>query len=165
MSYRLGKYEFLKTSQFKAFQEEGFSWRVCKDYEVEVPSGNVGAYVQAKYPRNQKDKWIEYKPLNDAPDLFLKFARLHEGEISTEVAREWARKYGLLGYVPSDEVGFEKEDAVDLSWEQIRRARSSHDERVKDGALSIFREETARAAGVLAMYEATLDGDNNAAKS
>ena len=165
MGYRLGKFEFFKTNQLKALQEEGLTWRVCEDYEINEPSGDgASAYVRAKYPSNQRDRWREYKPLNDVSDLFLKFARLHEGGISAEVIRDWTRKYGLLGYVPDVDAGMRSEDTIAISWEQLRRARSSKEGNIRDGSLSVFREEAARAAGVLAMYEAAIVGDNGAAK-
>jgi hypothetical protein len=126
--------------------------------------------LRAKYPRNQKDKWIEYKPLQDQPDLFLRFAKLYERGLSVDLALGWARKYGLLGYVPDHEVMSEERKTGGVSWEEVRRVPKAWEVPKsvlgipRDGAISVFWEEARRAAGVLAMYEAALNGDNDAAK-
>ena len=94
-----------------------------------------------KYSLDQEDKWRTYHPLEDTPDLFLKFARLYENGkgCSTDAILSWVHKYGLLGkgggYLGSSE-------------ESIRE----------------YRESIRWAAGILAMYESALNEDEVAAR-
>src|ERR687894_239289 len=74
---RLGKDDFLKTPEGWAFV------------------GNTK--IVNKYPISRSDKWRYYDPINDTPDLFLRFARLHEGDLLPGTILEWVRRYGLLG--------------------------------------------------------------------
>jgi len=164
MRFRLSKGEFFENKHVRAIADEGLTWRVCQDYEVEPGSESIkDARLYPKYSRRKaKSKWREYNPLQVAPDLFLRFAKLHEKGHSIKVARDWARKYGLLGYTADNDL-MHKENAIRPSWEQIKRAPKAG-ENVKDGAIGLFWEEVSRAAGVLTMYEAALTGDNEAAK-
>ena len=128
------------------------SWQVCSEYELRKPADKVRPdyatfRVVPKYSRNQKDKWRKYYPLEDTPDLFLKLARLHRGGRDLHVdsvfvgsVLDWVHKYGLL--VP------EKRPYAVGSGEVIND----------------FAESAYRAAGILAMYEAALNGDEVAAK-
>jgi hypothetical protein len=171
MKHLLGKLEFFENKHIRAIPDEGLIWRVCQDYE---PSGSLenvkAAYLRAKHPRRQKDKWKEYKPLQDKPDLFLKFAKLYEQGLSVDLALGWARNYGLLGYVPDHEVMLEERKTGGGSWEEVRRVPKAGElptnvvKIPRDGAVSVFWEEVRRAAGVLMMYEATLHGDDDVAK-
>jgi hypothetical protein len=65
-----------------------------ESYDVEFASymsAQQAGILQENEPRL-------YKPLVDAPDLFLKFARLiEEGPITDEVMLQWVRSYGVLG--------------------------------------------------------------------
>lgn len=154
----------------RAVPDEGLTWRVCEDYEIRRLSENIeSAYLRAKYPKHQNTKWMEYKPLQESPNLFLRFAKLHERELSEKLALDWARKYGLLGYVPDQETMLQKSRAGGVSWEELRRVpRPKQVPEVSgipsDGTVGVFWEEVRRAAGVLMMYEAALHGDNEVAK-
>jgi hypothetical protein len=160
------KREFFENKHVRAVPDEGQTWWFCEDYEVCPSSGNMeGTYLRPKYPRwrEGRDKWTQYKPLQDKPDLFLRFAQLYEQGDSQEVALTWARRYGLLGYKPDDYTGYEKPGTVGTSWEEVRRVPKAK-EILEDGAIGVFWEEVKRAAGILAMYEAALSGDNALAK-
>jgi hypothetical protein len=171
MKHRLDKLEFFENKHIRAIPDEGLIWRVCQDYEPSGSSENMkDTYLRAKYPRNQKDKWTEYKPLQDRPDLFLRFAKLYEQGLSMDLALGWARKYGLLGYVPDYDVMSKERVTGGVSWEEFRRIPKPGEipksvlGTPRDGAISVFWEEARRAAGVLAMYEATLHGDDDVAR-
>ncbi len=81
-----------------------------------------------------------YSPLQDTPDLFLRFTRLHERSDSLEAILDWVRRYGVLGH--------------GSGWS-----------RTAPQSLKDFREAVEEAAGVLATYEAVLNGDARRAKS
>lgn len=91
---------------------------------------------------NQKDKWHTYYPFEDTPDLFLKFARLYKpGKgSSVDTILDWVHAYGLLGYGEGSYFGG-PEETIENYWGSIYWA-----------------------AGILAMYEAALNGDEEAAK-
>ena len=145
MWHRLGREDFDKTSELRMHpRSESRIWGVCREYVIQEVSedGRSTTYIVPKYssaPGNE-DKWTMYKPLEDAPDLFLRFARQHQRGDSVEEIFEWVYRYGVLGH--------------GSGWS--RTAPQS----VKD-----FREAVEEAAGVLAMYEAVLNGDAQRAKS
>lgn len=98
----------------------------------------------------------------------MRFAKVHERELSEKVALDWVRKYGLLGYVPDQETMLEESRAGGVPWEELRRVpRPEQVPEVSgipsDGAGGVFWEEVRRAADVLMMYEAALHGDNDVA--
>jgi hypothetical protein len=143
--HRLGKDDFEKTSELRrGFGSDNREWGVCREYELrEVEEdGRPAQYIVPKYHIQpfQDDNWTMYSPLQDTPDLFLRFARLHKRSDSVEAILDWVHRYGVLGH--------------GSGWS--RTAPQS----VKD-----FREAAEEAAGVLAMYEAVLNGDAQRAKS
>lgn len=85
-----------------------------------------------------RNAWRSYKPLEEVPDLFLKFTRLHGVADPEAAALDWSREYGVLG---------------DHMAPLIRPDRMS---------LLCFREEGKRAWVVLKMYEAALNHDERA---
>lgn len=126
----------------------GREWRVCEEYQVErlpnAPRKDIDSYlVVPKYPDESvySDKWRTYKPLEDTPDLFLKFARLHRARDQRQAMFYWVSEYGVLG---NDELS-------------EKPASSQY--------AKPFREAVSQAAGVLALYEAVLSKDNDKAKS
>src|SRR5215211_528247 len=145
----LDKVEFFESKHIRAVPEEGQTWKVCDDYEVCNPTADGrGAFLQPKYSQYQKDKWTEYKPLQDRPDLFLRFAKLYEQEPSEEAALKWARQHGRLGYTRDGEPVYGKPKRETLSWEEIR-PESDYSYVEVDGMLGLFWEEVRRAAGIL----------------
>jgi hypothetical protein len=105
-------------------------WWVCDEYELRRGK------IVARFDEKHSEKWTNYKPLVDTPDLFLKFARLHEEPDFGEAARRFSHNYGLLH----------------SRWQQWQD-------------LSEFRSETTDAWIVLKMYEAALSGSAPAAES
>ena len=154
---RIGRSDFENIGELSRGLGDGRYWFVCEEYEVhKLPTATEGDQfpycIKPKYPRG-KGKWRGYQPLKDNPDLFLRFARLHGQDRSVNLALDWVRKYGLLGIdmpiykllhtQPGEKVGYgEEKDNVDE-----------------------FFGEVERAAGVLAMYEAVLNGDVEAVES
>ncbi|MDQ5827225.1 MAG: hypothetical protein M3441_23935 [Chloroflexota bacterium] len=145
MWHRLGRDDFERTSELRrGFGSDSREWGVCREYLLRevTEDGRPVQYIVPKYyiQPYQDDNWTMYSPLQDTPDLFLRFARLHERSDSVEAILDWVHRYGVLGH--------------GSGWS--RTAPQS----VKD-----FREALEEAAGVLAMYEAVLNGDAQRAKS
>jgi hypothetical protein len=121
----------------------GLRWEVCEEYELkrltDAPEGDSLPYVLVpKYPYNPlgSDKWRTYAPLEDTPDLFLRFARLYERGDQIKAMVDWVHSYGVLGQYG----------------ETPRSSRAPQFARD-------FKESVAQAAGVLVLYEAVLNGD------
>lgn len=71
-------------------EREG-SWWVCDEYELQ------GDKIVAKYSADNEKRWKTYEPLEEFPDLFLKFVRLHKKPNFVDAALEWSHKYGIPG--------------------------------------------------------------------
>jgi hypothetical protein len=100
-------------------------WWVCDEYKYKEDA------IVATIPLDENwGRWRIYRPLEEAPDLFLKFARLHEASNFEEAALHFSHKYGLLHH-----------------WDQQQEG------------LSDFRYETKRAWVTLVLYEFVLSGD------
>jgi hypothetical protein len=119
-------------------------WLVCGEgYEI------VGDEVVATLEySDESDDWLDYSPLDDAPDLFLRFGKLHDQADFERTALTFVNEYGL----PGD------------------REQSGKGEREIKPAptkmkLSEFRDEARRAWAVLSFYEAVLNGDAPAVKN
>lgn len=149
MRRRIGMDDFKHAGGLANGSERAGLWWVCEEgYEIQ------GDVVVARRPapgfvressgswRVEADRnaWRGYKPLEEVPDLFLKFARLHEAADLEAAALDWSRKYGVVG-----------DHTADL----IRPDRMS---------LSCFKEEAKRAWMVLKMYEAALNRDKVAVR-
>ena len=154
MWHRLNRDDFVRTSELQSRGGPGTnSWKVCEEYESRESDGAprddyLSFKITPKYPPNREDKWQTYHPLEDAPDLFLKFARLYRGgrdryvdSVFVNSILDWVHKYGLLGYEKSLYYGGPEE------------------------TISNYAGSAYWAAGILAMYEAALNGDEEAAKS
>jgi hypothetical protein len=88
--------------------------------------------------------WIVYDPIDDVPDLFLRFARLYGESDFNRAALDFTNKYGLPNGAdeapaPVGEPGFQAEA---MNW-----------------SLSQFHHEARRAWVVLALYEAVLNDE------
>ena len=150
MWHRLGRDDFDKTSELLMGGSPGSRiWGVCEEYELrklpDAPEGDSFPYVLVrKYPLGPvyQHKWREYAPLEDTPDLFLRFARLHEKSDQIEAMVDWVRKYGVLGHDGK------------TPWQPGAPQYASS-----------FNQALGQAAGVLALYEAVLNGDRERAKS
>ena len=152
MRHRLGRDDFARTGKLhRRHAPDVRYWEVCQGYELQ-PSPETASYkdrsdytdclLKPKYSANQEDKWHTYNPFEDTPDLFLKFARLYEpGKgASVDAILNWVHGYGLLGYGEG-------------------RYYGGPEETVEQYRASIYW-----ATGILAMYEAALNGDEEAAK-
>lgn len=148
MRQRLSRDDLGRTSELMSGGSLSRMWKVCEKYELKwlanASRGDSGQYfVVPKYPSEPPylDRWKSYEPLEDTPDLFLKFARLHRTYDQDEAMLAWVSSYGILGHgkpqwvvgVPQDAHGF---------WEAV-----------------------CEAAAVLALYEAVLSGDRERARS
>ena len=150
MWHRLVRDDFDKTGELHRRQGTDLRhWKVCQEYELQpLPEAADYKYryshtyfLRPKYSPNRHDKWHIYNPF-EVPDLFLKFARLYEpGKgTSADAILDWVHGYGLLGYDEGRYFGG-SEDTVEN-----------------------YRGSIYWAAGILAMYEAALNGDEEAAK-
>ena len=111
-------------------------WQVCDDYELR------GDKIVASFPLEPvegRSRWRSYRPLEETPDLFLRFVRLHEAPDFDEAVLRFCRRYGTLYYTAGDEQ--------------------------REYPLSDFRLEAWRASIVLRLYEAALSKDTQAAAS
>jgi len=105
-------------------------WAACDEYEL---SGDE-IVAKVHYDENLQP-WRLYTPLEDAPDLFLKFVRLHEAANFEEAALHFSRRYGLLHH-----------------YRQLR------------GDLFKLRHEAKQVWVVLMLYEAVLSRDVQAVR-
>lgn len=154
MRNRLGKDHFERTNELRVSSVRiGGAWNVCEEYEVQKvpadewlynsPEGLVlqgDSKIVSKYPPDLSH-WTSYNPISDTPDLFLKFARLHDGNLLPQSILDWVRHYGFLGVGEAIAFGFGPEEATET-----------------------IRQYIKLAAAVLAGYEAVLNHDEVAAK-
>lgn len=120
------------------------TWSVCGEgYEI------IGDEVVATLEySNLSDDWLDYSPLDDAPDLFLKFGKLYDQPDFERAALAFVNEYGLPG---------DREQSV-KGEREIKPAPTKM-------KLSEFRNEARRAWAVLSFYEAVLNGDAPAVKN
>ena len=113
---------------------DGDCW-VCERYE------RHGNYILAAFDEDESERWRLFSPLQDEPDLFLRFARVWREPDFTRSALAFAHRYGLpCGTTP-------------------RHFRSM------PARLSLrrFFEESRRAWVVLSLYESVVNRDETAA--
>jgi hypothetical protein len=143
MWHQLSKRDFDTTGRLIGGRSASRVWKVCEAYELtrlrDTPEGNAESYFVVPKYRNEPatfDMWRSYEPLEDAPDLFLKFARLHQAKDRPEAMLDWARTYGTLGHGQPPWVPGAPQEAKGF-WEAV-----------------------GKAAGLLALYEAVLNRDS-----
>jgi len=132
MQRRVVPKDFESVGALIAFEQKTkSSWRVYKKYELHK------GVIRAR-PTTSKGRYELrfYQPLDDVPDLFLRFARLHKESDFSKAALSWSCKYGLPG---GDILG------------NFSSAASME--------LSLFQAEAKRAWAILNMYEAVLNRD------
>jgi hypothetical protein len=121
--------------------EEFEGWPVCKQYDL-----HRGAIV-ARFTSEDLTQWDISWPLEEAPDLYLRFARLHEEPDFERAALTFAHEHGLIDgtTIVSLSPAFERlfPDRMDLS--------------------RLF-DESRRVWVVLALYESVLNHDVEQAK-
>jgi hypothetical protein len=122
--------------------EELEGWPVCKQYNVQRGE------IIAGFPPEDFEGWDISWPLEEAPDLFLRFARLHEEPDFEQAALTFAHEYGLPDgtTIISPLTGYKRPfpDRMDIS-------------RLLD--------ESRRAWIVLALYESVLNQDVEQARA
>lgn len=129
-------------------------WGVCVvGYELKSSTQQApgSQWLRARRPFrltsiDGKD-WKTYKPLEETPDLFLRFARLARKPPTKERALVWCQEHGVLGLAGDYHWGWTGENKAHQAYE----------------SLESFNAEVDRAAGVLALYEAALNRDHEAA--
>jgi hypothetical protein len=116
--------------------EEWEGWPVCKQYDLHRDK------IVAGFPPEEFEQWDISWPLEEAPDLFLRFARLHEELDFEQAALSFARDYGLP-------------DGTTISSPFTGLERSFPDRM----DLSRLLNESRQARIVLALYESVLNHD------
>ena len=135
MQRRLERKDFMRAGGLTIGSSESGSLAVCEAYEIR------GDEIVAKWSLQEAARWWRYNPLQEAPDLFLEFAALHEASDFPESALAFSHKRGL----PGGEGFFEPAVSPDNNSERI--------------TLSAFQGETALAWFILKVYEAALNRD------
>jgi hypothetical protein len=121
---------------------EAARWWVCDAYHLrgdEIVAKHPPYWLHGEAvppPDNYVGHWRSYDPLEDAPDLFLKFAALDKEHDFEEEALAFSHKYGLPGGSSIKPGG--RPDKVKVSE---------------------FRNEAERARSILEVYEAALNCD------
>ena len=87
--------------------------------------------------------WLTYSPLDEVPDLFLKFGKIHHRDDIEQAALAFCNTYGLPG---------NRQKLADSSWLSLISTPLKVE-------VSEFRNEARRAWGIVALYEAVLNGD------
>ncbi len=93
--------------------------------------------------------WVFYDPINDVPDLFLRFAKLYDEPDFNTAILDFADKYGLPSGADERPASF---------------AEVGFDTNAENWSLSQFRYEVRRAWVILALYEAALNDDDRAVR-
>jgi hypothetical protein len=142
MRQRVEPADFLETRGLGRNARERGIWEVCDEYEIR--GDEVVAGIEY---RGHDDEWGAYSPLEDVPDLFLKFSRTFTEDDFEGAALAFALNYGL----------------PNSTQEVVNGEKGAHltPERMD---LSRFRGEAEKAHGVLALYEAVLNEDVQAAR-
>lgn len=141
MRSRVSADDFRATGRVAKGPAEGGVWPVCEEYELR------GDEIVSRFDYETFERWRHYQPLEEAPNLFLTFAKLYEAPNFEEAALLFTRKYGLPDGREKDVLGGLTRTVPDkLSLPQLR-------------------EESRRAWVVLALYESVLNGDAQAAGS
>lgn len=134
----------------------GHMWAVCRKHTIEERDGQ--RFFEPAHPfdlRRLGDTWRFYEPLEDRPDLFIRFAglRREDGPPTEEAMLEWVDEHGLLGLGPPIPPGARGKSGL------AGRRFGGPGDHVRG-----FEEEVEKAAGVLAIYEAALGRDVGAAR-
>jgi hypothetical protein len=144
MRRRVGRTDF-KELPAAVFEARALgTWEKCDRYEIR--KGEIVARPNRVrvHTGQYEEEWVSYNPIDDVPDLFLRFARLYEESDFDRAALDFTSKYGLPNGMdeapaPFGEPGFETEA---INW-----------------SLSQFHHEARRAWVVLALYEAVLNDE------
>lgn len=145
MGNKLGAGAFKQASDLLNTPEKAGVWVVCEDYDY-VSRGDE---VRARFAydlEEHDDRWWIYRPLEQVPELYLKFARLHKAPDFRQAALDFTREYGLPDGPHDNDPHY---PGVVVTPDRL--------------SLCQFRAEVRRAWAILSMYEAVLNGDARAA--
>ncbi len=172
MNRRLGSADIVNTSPSEGL--DLLFWDVYEDYEVVEP--NEGPPYLIATPEEPTRR---YSPLDDAPRLFLDFAKIAEQRDPEKALHQWITKYGLLGLSPMWYAAygslFRSQQQRPYTSEEDRRVRAgplrSAGHRVAKPPLSYstvggptetvepYWNEVSRTNNLLTLYEAVLNQD------
>jgi hypothetical protein len=149
MRRRLGLADF-KEPHAAVFEARASGlWAKCDRYEIRGSEIAAAPDRMRGLERGLKEEddegWSTYDPINDVPDLFLRFARLYGEPDFDRAALEFANRYGL----PSGE------DESPAAF-----GEAGYDTEALNWRLSRFHHEARRAWVVLALYEAVLNDED-----
>src|SRR5918992_1652034 len=121
MGRRVGLDSFKLISKLSRMSIEGEgAWTVCEKYEIR------GDEVVAVWPRPQnisrEGKWRSYKPIDEAPELFLRFAALHKATDFERAVLDWTHKFGVLGGDGADSFRSVETTPVKTYWQHSMQA-------------------------------------------
>jgi hypothetical protein len=115
---------------------DGDCW-ACNEYKI------LEDWIVAAFSSEDVNNWRSFSPLEEAPDLFLKFCGLHREPDFAQAALLFAQRYGLpIGTIGEGDTGIRPDQL----------------------ALQHFFEESQRAWVVLSLYESVLNRDEDAAR-
>lgn len=139
---KIGSEEFRAAAEVaRSSDDRTGNWSVCEEYVLQ--DGAIVAVYGHK--GDDQDYWRVYTPLEQEPDLFLKFARLWEEPDFETAALEFAHSYGLPRDSEPNEV-----PPLDVDADRME--------------ISEFYEQSGRAGVVLALCEAVLNEDTQTAR-
>lgn len=139
---KIGSEEFRAAAEVaRSSGDRTGNWSVCEEYVLQ--DGAIVAVYGHK--GDYQDYWRVYTPLEQEPDLFLKFARLWEEPDFETAALEFAHSYGLPRDSEPNEV-----PPLDVDADRME--------------ISEFYEQSGRAGVVLALCEAVLNEDTQTAR-
>ncbi len=158
MHRKMNREDFLQASKLqKGALRKSDMWSVCSEYELEEDPEYGGEMWEPEYPSyliKRKSGWFAergtkiqsriYRPLEETPHLFLEFARLYDKGFSVERIMGWVHRYGTLDF------------------SRFSRYWPNHHKHAN--TVRAFWGEVCWAAGVLALYEAVLNGDASEAQ-
>jgi hypothetical protein len=154
---RVGPEDFGQAVGLMKNSEEVDRWWICEEYKVREDT------IIAKHPAPEDfdpgrewllgESWRSYRPLEEAPDLFLKFAGIHKAPDFVAAALAFSHAYGIPGYYldPDESPIFYDEppsstrpDKVSLSWWQAESKRTWIILNMYNAALGKDREAVQR---------------------
>ena len=141
---RLNADDFKLTAVPGKQSNEGGMWAVADRYEIQDDEIIARPRFEDGYAR-----WWGYRPLEDTPDLFLKFARLHDQPDFEVGVLEWCSWYGL----PGGSGPAKNRRPPDIWTSEIARSMP----------VSVLQEEVDAAWHILTIYEAVLNRDEETA--
>lgn len=138
MGYGTRPEDFTQASRLKKNPQERGLWWVCRGYRADgnkivalSPDPITTTEEAFAVYEDGSDGWM-YLPLEDEPDLFLKFARLQRARDFRASALDFCSLYGVTGFVRRPESGEKQRGAVagigateitfDRIWEESRLA-------------------------------------------